>query len=208
MTKQSKRPADITTDRYGSELPILDRLLPLDSIPDGPASIESSDGPAGNQTDIFVESSGPAESAAPATVSMNSQCLEYDQPSIGLSWGRRVLGALLPAAAAAVAVGSMLVPVAAGAQAAPGSGLEVKSVRFDLAGPDSPGPTSYRSMVVTEAGVEHSLEPMAGAVRVTMSEPSAISSAAVLDGAGVAFGDPAFTDSFAAALPSTPRIPL
>jgi hypothetical protein len=202
MTKHSKRSADITTDRHRSELPILDRLLPLDVAPERPVSTDAGDRQAESQTDVFASDVQSEATADSPTVSMNSQYLEYDQPSIGTSWGRRVLGALLPAAAAAVAVGSMLVPVAAGAQTAPGSDLDVKSVRFDLAGPDAPGPTSYRSMVVTEGGVEHSLEPMTGAVRVTMSEPSAISTTAVTNGVAVAFGDPTFSDSLAAALSS------
>lgn len=211
MTKNSKRPADIKTDRYRSELPILDRLLPLDPPLESSAQERVEDVPEDSSSGDRLEGTPetvvgrPGHAAEPrsAGISMNSQYLEYDQPSLGVSWGRRVLGALLPAAAAAVAVGSLLAPVAAAAQDTPGSDLDIKSVRFDLGSPETGQTTAYRSMVIIESGVEQNLQPMVGSVRVTMSEPDAAAMTAVVGGVPMALGEPTFTDALAGALSSS-----
>lgn len=191
MTKNSKRPADIRTDRTRPELPILDRLLPLDTPT-----------PSADRRSATDEPGTESGDAVGGGVSMNAHCLDYEQPQASRAWGRRFLGALLPALIGTVAVGALVVPVAAGAQTVPGQDLDIKSVRFDLPTDDAPGVTAYRSMVVTEGGVEHHLQPMSGSVRVTMSEPDAAAVTAVIDGQPFTLGATDFTASVATALSS------
>lgn len=213
--KRSKRPADIITDRYNAELPILDRVLPtaesLSAEPREPQVTE----PSADDTDPSATDPADTDTAASqvemrsARVTMNTHHLEYEQSLPGLSFGRRLLGALLPAVVVVAAVGALLVPAAAGAQIVSGSDdaaqqteLSVKSIRFDITTPETPGPTAYRSLVVTKAGTEHNLQPMPGSVRVLLSEADAAAMTAVVAGATSTAADAGFTDALAGALTS------
>lgn len=186
---RAKPPADIFTDRNDVELPILERVFPIDE----PAVDDSSAPPVGPLPVPPSEQSG--------AVTMNTHHLEYQQPMIALSLGRRLLGALLPTVVFVMLGAAILAPAVA-AQDPSGGELSIKSARFDIGTEEQPSPTGYRSLVVVDQGVEHNLGPMPGSVRVTMGEPHATAIAATVGGQQHLMGDAGFTDRVAAALTS------
>ncbi|MEM7275944.1 MAG: hypothetical protein AAF547_22905 [Actinomycetota bacterium] len=210
MTKKPARPA-IRSNRSEPELPILERLAPIETPRPRPE-------PPGERPRLASAPDRPpmpdpfaAGSSGRGPISINHEPLQYGAQPLGRSRRRRLLSAILPIGALALVVGTVAAAPEAGAAAsdqnAAPTAVDVKSVRFDL--PDDQGSsTRYRSAVVTAAGVEYRLAPMAGSVRVTMTEPDAAAMTVDADGAVVGPTDAGFADAVADAIgsPSVSRV--
>ncbi len=152
----------------------------------------------------------PQSTTGTPRVSLNDEMLAYDRPN-----GRdRALFSRLPQPLTAAAAIIMVLAVAglfaltATAVGANEGDAKIKAVHFDLtareaeaSGPLQPqgseNPARYRSLVVEYGGLELGLEPLTGAVNVTLSQDHSPSFTAELDGLRIGSAAPDFADSLA-----------